>query len=102
MPAMRRRDFFTTFAAAGIAAAQDKPVQRKSRIKQSLTLGVFGARSGLSFDDQCRIAASLGVQGFDLIPFDNWPVLKKYGLRPTMSAPISVSTVSGINQRENH
>src|SRR5690242_20633434 len=99
---MRRRDFVAAAAAAGLATAQTSTVPRKNRVKQSLTRGVFGPANGSTFEDQCRIAAGLGVQGFDLIPFQDWPTLKKYGLRPTMSAPIVVSTVNGINARENH
>lgn len=105
---MRRRDFVTAFAAAGAAATQleaqsGKPVQRKGRIKQCLTRGVFGRNSGMSFDDMCRTAASLGVHGFDLIPSRDWPTLKKYGLKPTMAPPnMGVTIPNGINERAKH
>ncbi len=98
---------------------------RKNRVKQCLTRGVFsagpspGAPRGanppapaaaptaasapaLSFDDQCRIAAELGVHGFDLIGFNDWPTLKKYGLKPTMGPPAGVGIPNGINSKENH
>ncbi len=103
---MQRREFLTGLSGAALAAplCAQAPVRRKGGIKQSLTRGVFGAGSAMSFDEQCRAAASLGVQGFDLIPFEDWPTLKKYGLTPAMAPPemAGVSVASGINQRENH
>src|SRR3979490_2270959 len=85
---MQRRQFLTTVAAAGAAAAHpltlgaaqaSQKVQRKGRIKQALFRQVFG-QTNMSLDDQCRIAADLGCVGFDLIGPQDWPTLKKYGL----------------------
>lgn len=67
--------------APAAAAVQRGP--RKGRLKQGVTRGVF-ARSGLSLEDMCREAARLGIEGFDLIGPNDWPVLKKYGLTPSM------------------
>ena len=36
----------------------------------------------LPFEDMCRIAAEQGIHGFDLIGPNDWPTLKKYGLKP--------------------
>src|SRR4029078_10457077 len=93
---MERRTFLGALTAPLIvgagAAAQTTPTQpttatkpapRKGRLKQGVTGGVF-ARSGLSFEDQCREAAKLGIEGFDLRGPADWPVLKKYGLVPSM------------------
>jgi hydroxypyruvate isomerase len=92
---MERREFLGTLTAplivAGTASGQvpapalgsTVPAPRKGRIKQGVTGGVF-ARSGLSFEDQCREAAKLGIAGFDLRGPADWPILKKYGLTPSM------------------
>ncbi|MCU1329419.1 MAG: Xylose isomerase domain protein barrel, partial [Bryobacterales bacterium] len=51
-------------------------------MKQGVTRGVFGR--GMALYVMCREAARLGCQGFDLIGPADWPVLKKYGLTPSM------------------
>src|SRR5262249_21375754 len=103
--AMRRRDFLPSLAAAGsvAAAAQESsaPVQRKGRLKQCVTRGVFGR--GMDFDETCKQAARLGCKGYDLIGPKDWPTLKKYGLIPTMYPPGPGGTIpDGLNRKENH
>jgi hypothetical protein len=56
---MRRRDFLPALAAP--AFAQTAPVQRKNRLKQGVTRGVFGRE--MKFEDACRDAARLGIKG---------------------------------------
>jgi hydroxypyruvate isomerase len=80
---MRRRDFLPVLAAPLALAQTTAPVKLKGRLKQGVTGGVFRGRQ-MSFDDQCRTAAELGITGFDLIGPNQWPTLKKYGLTPTM------------------
>jgi hydroxypyruvate isomerase len=88
---------------AGLAAAANaaETVQRKGRVNQCVTRGVFGR--GMSFEDMCKEAARLGCKGFDLIGPADWPTLKKYGLLPTMYPPPAGGTISdGLNRKENH
>ena len=89
---MERREFLGTLAAPLVVGAVMQaqappaavtPAPRKGRLKQGVTGGVF-ARSGLQFEDQCREAAKLGIEGFDLRGSADWPALKKYGLVPSM------------------
>src|SRR5882724_6882274 len=100
---MKRRDLFPALLA-GAAAAQtptEEKVQRKGRLKQCVTGGVFAR--GMSFEDRCRNAARLGAVGFDLIGPKDWPTLKKYGLIPTMYPPGPGGTIdSSLNRKENH
>src|SRR2546422_10115040 len=100
---MQRKEFLSTFAAAGVAAAvQDQPkIQRKGRIKQGLMRTNFGANSPLSFDDQCKVAARLGCYGFDLINPPAWPILRKYGLVPTMGPNGGVTIQDGLIRRDH-
>jgi hydroxypyruvate isomerase len=82
---MKRRHFVPALLsplAAGRLAAQSN---RKGRIKQGVTRGVFGRQ--LSLEDCCREAARLGIRGFDLIGPADWPLFKTYGLVPSMYPP---------------
>jgi hydroxypyruvate isomerase len=80
---MRRRDFLPALVAPLALAQTSPPVKLKGRLKQGVTGGVFRGRQ-MSFDDQCKAAAELGITGYDLVGPDRWPILKKYGLTPTM------------------
>ncbi len=102
---MRRRELLTGLAAtATMALAQSPapaPVKRTGRMKQGVTRGVFGR--GMPFEDQCREAARLGCQGFDLIGPADWPMLKKYGLTPSMYPPGPGGNIpEALNRKENH
>ena len=102
---MRRRQFFSVAAGAGAVAtaalAAEETVQRKGRLKQGVTRGVFGR--GMPLEEQCRHAARLGCKGFDLIGPADWPTLKKYGLTPTMYPPPAGGTIpDALNRKENH
>ena len=109
---MNRRDFLLTVAAAPLAAAQagaapqatlQTPTRAlKGRIKQGVTRGVFG-RGNMSLEDCCREAARLGIQGFDLIGPADWPLLRKYGLVPSMYPLGPGGTIAdALNRKENH
>jgi len=101
---MRRRDFVTALAAGSAIApcvAQTGQVERKGRLKQCVTQGVFG-RGGMSFEDSCREAARLGCKGYDLRGPADWPTLKKYGLIPTMYPGPGGTIPEALNRVENH
>lgn len=98
---MRRRDFFPALAASAALAQTTSQVERKGRLKQGVTRGVFGR--GKSLEDCCREAARQGCKGFDLIGPADWPTLKKYGLLPTMYPPGPGGTIpDALNRSENH
>jgi hydroxypyruvate isomerase len=103
---MRRREFFGVVAAPIIVAplgaqAVVQAPSLKGRFKQGVTRGVFGR--GASLEDSCREAARLGIKGFDLIGPADWPILKKYGLVPSMYPPGPGGTIpDALNRRENH
>jgi len=105
---MRRRDFLTGVAAAGIAAAVRAQAQapptppRNGRIRQALMRFNFGRDTKLSFDDMCREAARLGYHGFDLVGPQDWPTLKKYGLVCTMAPAMGVTIRDGLIRPELH
>ena len=102
---MTRRTFLPALASSGLMVstlteAHSKP--SRGRLKQSVTKGVFRGRK-MSLDEMCREAARLGIFGFDLIDPQDWPVLKKHGLVPTMlPGPYGGTIPDGINSKENH
>jgi hydroxypyruvate isomerase len=103
---IKRRNFLTTLAGAGALAAlgvtsstaQAEP--RTGRLKQAVCGGVF---SGLKLDleGMCREAAKLGVWGIDLVGPKAFPLLKQYGLVPTM-VPGGGGINNGINNKKSH
>jgi hydroxypyruvate isomerase len=114
---MKRREFIGTAvrgaatlgaaasmgAAAPLGAQGTAPtVTRKGRIKQALWRTTFGDKSPLSFDQMCREAARLGCVGFDMIAPDDWPTLRKHGLRPTLGVTGGVDFPNGIIHPEVH
>ena len=101
---MKRRNFFSSVAGglalgtlAGQAGAQT--VERKGRLKQGVAPGCFGR--DYPFEGLCRESARLGAQGIDLVGPERFPLLKKYGLIPTM-VPSASSISDGIIHKELH
>jgi hydroxypyruvate isomerase len=100
---MNRRSFVQS-ASAGLGAAvlsdaaQVKPVERKGRLKQSVCRWCYGK---IPIEDFARESARLGLKSIDLSPQTEWPVLKKYGLIPTMIGG-GTTIPDGFNRKENH
>ena len=98
---MRRRAFIQTVTAGALAGhLTTARSERKGRLKQAVCRGVFRG-AGLDFEGMCREAARLGARGFDLIGPKDFPVLKKYGLVPTM-VPGGSRIKAGINDKTLH
>jgi hydroxypyruvate isomerase len=99
---MRRRNFLPIAATPFLLhLASRSNAQSKGRLKQGVTRGVFARE--MSLEDCCREAAKLGIQGFDLIGPADWPLLKKYGLVPSMYPPGPGGSIpDALNRTENH
>jgi hydroxypyruvate isomerase len=98
---MRRREAIGALAAAGFVAKHTFAADSSARLKQGVTAGVFDPK--LSFEEKCKLAAELGCKGFDLVKPEDWPVLKKYGLTPSMSPQnAGVTIADALNNKENH
>jgi len=99
---MRRRDFLPiAVSPLLLSTASSVKAQTKGRLKQGVTKGVFAKE--MSLEDCCRTAANLGIQGFDLIGPADWPLLKKYGLTPSMYPPGPGGSIpDALNRTENH
>ena len=100
---MDRRSFLHTAASVAPAAlaapAFSQTIKRKGRLKQAATGGCFGR--GKTMEEIAAIAARLGLKGIDLVGPTAWPILKKYGLLPTM-CPGGGGLGDNMNHKENH
>jgi hydroxypyruvate isomerase len=100
---MDRRSFLhtaTSLAPVALAApAFSQTIKRKGRLKQAATGGCFGR--GKTMEEIAAIAARLGLKGIDLVGPTAWPILKKYGLLPTM-CPGGGGLGDNMNHKENH
>jgi hydroxypyruvate isomerase len=90
---MTRRTFLPT-AAAPLALA----ATRKGRLKQSVCRWCY---KDTPLETLARESAQLGLKGMDLIGPDEWPVVKKYGLTPSMTTG-GGTIPDGLNRKENH
>ena len=99
---MTRRDLLPAvaapFAAPLLSNAAPLP-ELPGRLNQSVTRGVFGR--GVSLEQACQQCAKLGIKGFDLIGVPDWPLLKKYGMIPTM-VPGAMQLTDGTNDKSLH
>ena len=104
--ALGRRQFLTllggvtAFSVFGLAVPTARGERRKGRLKQAVCRGVFKG-ADLDLEGQCREAARLGAWGIDLVGPEDFPVLKKHGLIPTMVRGGS-GIKEGVNDRKNH
>ncbi len=97
-PPMNRRHFMALLGA-GAATALAQP-HKHSRFKQCAMMVNFPQHDAGSRPAPSR--ARLGCAGFDLIPPEDWPTLKKYGLIPTLYHDIANTFEDGIIHTEVH
>lgn len=109
---IRRRDFLATLGGLGACAllgssaraADDvtPSAHRKGRLKQGICRGVFRGVK-LTDEEMCREVAKAGAWGIDLVGTEMFPLLKKYGLLPTMiKMPGGSEIKAGINDPKLH
>src|SRR5262249_48856860 len=67
------------YVFAGTAGAEEE--KRKGRVKQSVVFWCFNsAGDKWDVDKTCRVAKELGCTSVEIVPPEDWPTLKKYGL----------------------
>ena len=95
-------------ALSGVAAAsvpslawseQTAPVQRKGRIKQSVSRWCY---KEIPLDQLCAYAAQIGCKGIDLLNPDEYEVPKRYGLVCSMAYAGGGDIPHAMNRVENH
>jgi hydroxypyruvate isomerase len=68
------------------------------RLKQSVARWCY---SKIPIEDLCRQCAEIGISGMDLVEPEDWPVIRKYGLVPTVTMGKS-NIPDGWNRKESH
>jgi hydroxypyruvate isomerase len=96
MPVMTRRSAIA--AGLALAAAQAGRAAPKGRLKQSACRWCYAR---IPMDDFCRQAADIGLSGIDLVEPEDWPVIRKYGLTPTITQGMA-KIPDGWNRIESH
>jgi hydroxypyruvate isomerase len=96
---MYRRTFLAGAAVLGRAqVAAPQTIPRKGRLKQGVARWCFNK---WSLEELAKQSARLGLKGIDLIGPEEWPVVQKYGLAPSMVSG-GGSIADGLNRKENH
>jgi hydroxypyruvate isomerase len=94
---MERRTFFAALGAGAASLGAGAQV-RRGRLKQGVSRWCFRK---WSIEELCANAARLGILGIDLVDPEDWPVVKKHGLVPSM-VPGAGTIPAGFNRKENH
>ena len=77
--------------------AASKPV----RLKQSVMSSVWGNSTPM-FEDKCKVLARIGFKGIDLPTAAQIPIMKQYGLSPTMMTGTGTTMQNGFIRKEMH
>jgi hydroxypyruvate isomerase len=87
------------------AASQEAPAAAKQQgnLRQSACKWCFRT---LTVEELARGVAAIGMKSVELVPPEDWPVLKKYGLTCAMAsygdALRNPQIKAGLNRKENH
>jgi hydroxypyruvate isomerase len=110
---MDRREFLTGMAAAPVAIAtlgpvtpaaasqNQSPAAKRMPIRQSVMASVWTGTK-YSFEERCQILSKIGFKGVDLPTAEQVPIMKKYGLTPTMMTGTGTSFQNGLIRKELH
>jgi hydroxypyruvate isomerase len=114
---MDRRDFLAGMAAAPLAVASlggispanagqaqtpaPAPARPRAPIKQSVMASVWGGTK-FTFEERCQILSKLGFKGVDLPSAQQVPILRKFGLAPTLMTGTGTSFQEGLIRKELH
>jgi len=92
---------FISLAASRIPmeAAVTSAIVRKGRIRQSVCQWCYRQ---MSIDQLAQSAASIGLQGVDLLQPDDYEIPRRYGLVCTMGYAGGGEINSALNRTENH
>lgn len=106
---MKRREFLSTVAGAGLAAASpitssaQAPAAsaKRGRLKQSVMSSVWG-NSTMPFEERCKTLARIGFKGVDLPTAQQIPMLRDNGLTPALMTGSGTSFQNGLIRKEMH
>lgn len=84
--------------AAASGPGSDERARRKGRIRHSVVQWCFAKHWKL--EQTCEHARRLGVESVELVPPEQWPTLKKFGLQCAIAS--SHNFVQGMNNPKYH
>jgi hydroxypyruvate isomerase len=91
-------------AQGGGAPAQPyppPPAKPRQKIKQSV-MGSVWRGLPTDFEERCKILQRIGFKGIDLPTAQNIPIMKQYGLSPTMMTGTGTTMQNGFMRKELH
>ncbi len=91
--------YMGTLGATLGSASEGTEMKLKGNIKQSVSRWCYGK---IELDDLAKECAKMGLVGIDLLSPEEWPVVQKHGLVPTMGMPGGGSINDGLNDKANH
>jgi hydroxypyruvate isomerase len=95
-----RRQFVGSSLALAATAGMAAPDSAAGRLRQTVSRWCY---NDVPLDDLCAFAASIGLQGIDLLYARDYEIPRRHGLRCTMGYATDVMTIpNGLNRRENH
>ena len=95
-----RRQFVGSSLALAATAGMAAPASAAGRLRQTVSRWCY---NDVPLDDLCAFAASIGLQGIDLLYARDYEIPRRHGLRCTMGYATDVMTIpNGLNRRENH
>jgi hydroxypyruvate isomerase len=77
------------------------PAKPRQKIKQSVMGSVWTGLNN-SFEEKCKILQQIGFKGIDLPTAQNIPMMKQYGLSPTMMTGTGTTMQNGFMRKELH
>jgi len=89
----------SSFAEQASNSKQALPVQRKGRIRQSVSRGGY---KQFTLDQLCMYGAQMGLKGIDLLGIEEWEVPRRYGLVCAMGYAGGGTIPEALNRTENH
>ncbi|MEO6080022.1 MAG: TIM barrel protein [Steroidobacteraceae bacterium] len=92
-------------AAAGQAPAAPAPAPAAARARQKIRQGVMNSvwnGSKLTFEERCQALQRIGFLAMDLPTEAQIPILKKYGLTPSVMTGVGTSFRNGTVRKELH
>jgi hydroxypyruvate isomerase len=108
---MKRREFLSGIAAAPLAAAamgktsaeaaSPPAAQTRAPIRQSVMSSVWG-NAQLSFEERLGVLQRIGFKGLDLPRANQVPMLRDYGLAPTLMTGTGTNFQDGLIRKEMH
>lgn len=101
---MNRRRALTSMAgtaALSLAGGELGAQTKGGRLKQGVSYWTY--EKWFTLEDLCKEAVRIGLKGMDLVTPDQYSVVQKYGLVPSMTSGTKPNTIPiGLNRLENH